>query len=196
VRRGGFKTISLLSGRWKAAGAVASAVASAAAGAVVAAVTALGPMAALAPPSNAAMDAGRAATLSDTQALLACPSPKGLVPFTAHTKTAADHEAATFDRVSLTADLHISAQSWWPQVREMWKAQLASPDIQLSGTVRPGVPLAQTAYSVLIPTKCGRKLVADSLMVTLIPLQQPTSTGTELFFLNRDGRALVYFVYP
>jgi len=38
--------------------------------------------------------------------------------------------------------------------------------------------------------------VEDSLMVTLLPLQQPTSTGTSLFFLNRDGRVLVYFVYP
>jgi hypothetical protein len=78
----------------------------------------------------------------------------------------------------------------------MWKAQQASPVIQLSGTVRPGVPLAHSNYSVLIPTKCGRKLVEDSPMVTLIPTQQPTSTGTELFFLDRDGRALVYFVYP
>jgi hypothetical protein len=167
-----------------------------AASAVIAALIALGPMSAFASPSNAAMDAGRVATLSETQALLVCPSSKGLAPFTARTKTAADQEAATFDRLSLKADLHVSDQSWWPQVREMWKAQQASPELQLSGTVRPGVPLAQTAYSVLIPTKCGRKLGEDSLMVTFLPLRQPTSTGTELFFRDRDGRVLVYFVYP
>ena len=194
MRSGGFMPITPRSGRAghsgrrKAAGAVIAA--------VIAVLIAFGPMAAIASPSNTAMDAGRVATLTETQALLACPSSKGLAPFTAHTKMAADHEAAIFDRLSLKEDLRISDQSWWPQVREMWKAQQASPELQLSGTVRPGVPLAQTAYSVLIPSKCGRKLVEDSLMVTLLPLQQPTSTGTSLFFLNRDGRVLVYFVYP
>jgi hypothetical protein len=76
----------------------------------------------------------------------------------------------------------------------MWKAQQSTPDLKLSGSARPAVPLKGNSYAILITPTCGQRLVDDSQLVNLVTSKGVT--GTSLFSLDRNGRALVYFVYP
>jgi hypothetical protein len=59
--------------------------------------------------------------------------------------------------------------------------------------------LSWSAYSVLVRSSCGRALVGNSLIVDVGPRQTHPphcyACVSTLFFLDRRGRALSYYLY-
>jgi hypothetical protein len=57
-------------------------------------------------------------------------------------------------------------------------------------------PLAKSGYAVIVRSSCGQSLVSRSLQVTIGPRDMRCDAcRTQLFFLDRHGHALVYYVY-
>jgi hypothetical protein len=130
-------------------------------------------------------------------ALRLCPRAAGLVPFTAGARAAARSSSLSYGRVSLSRDLADSDRAWQPSVRAMWHGHPpgASQDVRIRGVSGDATP-----YRVIVHRSCGGGLISRSLAVTVGPLTQPGEAECEacaetLFFVDRRGRALIYFVY-
>jgi hypothetical protein len=130
-------------------------------------------------------------------ALRLCPRAAGLVPFTAGARAAARSSSLSYGRVSLSRDLADSDRAWQPSVRAMWHGHPsgASQDVRIRGVSGGDA----TPYRVIVHRSCGGGLISRSLAVAVGPLTQPGEAEcdacAETFFVDRRGRALIYFVY-
>ena len=132
-------------------------------------------------------------------ALALCPNPQGLEPFTSAAARLARRAAASYDRQNLETDLRNSDRAWWPQVRRMWRR--GRPVTGLTNHVVLGSePTAQSGFAVFMSPACGTTTLKKSLMVTIGPSQAGSgphcsACNSHLFFINRRGRPLIYFLY-
>jgi hypothetical protein len=136
---------------------------------------------------------------SATVALGACPNPAGLEPFDQQTQAAALRLLRTLAPNSLIAVLQQTDRSWWPNVATR------SPQVPTGTTATELIsaePASQSPYSILVKSACGAQLLQDSLAVVVGP-PGSNSPGpaycdacrATVFFLNRSGHPLVYFLY-
>jgi hypothetical protein len=129
-------------------------------------------------------------------ALSACPNPAGLERFDRTTTKLAVRIAAGYDRTSLAADLRDSDPAWWPQVRQMWRS--GRPALGVDSQVVEGwQPGPKIAFAVIVRFACGPKLLAQSLTVGIGPRYRHGCDAcvSSLFFVDRRGRALIYYLY-
>jgi hypothetical protein len=128
-----------------------------------------------------------------------CPNPSGLETFTVRTARLALRVAATYDHKSLDTDLRNSDRAWWPQVRRMWASGHPGKGVAFR-VVLGAEPTAKSAYAVFMGPACGASTLAKSLMVSVGP-RQPVrgphcvACNSQLFFVDRQGRALIYYLY-
>jgi hypothetical protein len=132
-------------------------------------------------------------------ALAACPNPAGLERFDSTTTKAAVRIAGSYERISLANDLRNSDRAWWPQVRDAWRSGKPSKEALNRVVYGSGEPLARNGYSVIVRFSCGNALVAKSLIVGIGPRQTHPpycdACISTLFFVDRRGRALIYYLY-
>jgi hypothetical protein len=132
-------------------------------------------------------------------ALALCPNLQGLEPFTSTTLSLARRAAWSYGRNSLDTDLRNSDRAWWPEVRRMWGT--GRPGTGFAGHVVLGFePTARSGFAVFAGPACGTATLKRSLMVTIGPSQvRPgphcSACNSHLFFINRHGRPLIYFLY-
>ena len=131
-------------------------------------------------------------------ALALCPNPSGLVAFSAKARKAAVQAAKAYDRASLAADLRNSDRAWWSNVRKMWASGHPGTDVEKRVVLGSG-PTAASGLSVFMGPACGASTLAKSLMVTIGPPQSPGNVcdacRSHLFFVDRAGRPLIYYLY-
>ncbi len=132
-------------------------------------------------------------------ALAACPNPAGLERFSSTTAKTAVRIAGAYERVSVANDLRNSDPAWWPQVRDAWRSGKPPKEALKRVVYGAGEPLARNGYSVIVRFSCGGALVAKSLIVGIGPRQTHppycSACISRLFFVDRRGRALIYFLY-
>jgi hypothetical protein len=126
-------------------------------------------------------------------ALAACPSPTGLRPVNLAATSGAVASASDYAHTSQALGLRASDRAWWPQVRSIWREgrpQLATEVVEGSG------PLSRSDYSTIVRFSCGSSLVAKSILVLVgPPHMRCDACRSKLFFVNRRGRALLYYIY-
>jgi len=132
-------------------------------------------------------------------AVTLCPNPVGLQPFDDATIALALKAALAYHHTSLTTDLRASDRSWWPNVRAMW-ASTKRRTGPLSVTVVGSEPAATSSFAVFMRPACGAATLGQSLMVTVGPTQSSpgphcAACSSPLFFVDRHGRPLLYYVY-
>ena len=121
-------------------------------------------------------------------ALTACPNPQGLQPVAVAARTAAVKSATRFNPSSRAFDLRGSDRAWWPLVGRV-------PD-PVNEVVDNSEPLTRSGYSVIVRFSCGSSLVSKSLEVTVGPRNaRCDACRSQLFFVNRRGHTLLYYVY-
>ena len=133
-------------------------------------------------------------------ALGACPSPSGLRRPDALVEAQARVAAILYGRVSLATDIANSDRAWRPQVRAMWSYDSGKPLAAETRVVRSETPAGASGYRIIVRRSCGAPLIRRSIVVTVAPAtpvgQSPCEACAEhVFFLDRRGRALIYFVY-
>jgi hypothetical protein len=129
-------------------------------------------------------------------ALAACPNPAGLERFSATSRSLAVQIAAGFGRTRLAADLRHSDRAWWPAVHRAWRT--GRPDQGMPSEAVRGTALGADMFqSDVARNSCGSGLVADSLDVVIGPrnLRGSNDLTTNLVFVNRRGRPLVYWIH-
>jgi hypothetical protein len=131
-------------------------------------------------------------------ALGACPNPAGLERFNAAAAKLAARIAGSYGRRSLSVDLRGSDRAWWPQVRRMWRSGKPG-DGTLNQVVYGTRRGPDIAYAAVVRYSCGAALTAKSLTVGVGPRQtRPpycSACRSTLFFVDRRGRALLYYLY-
>jgi hypothetical protein len=129
-------------------------------------------------------------------ALAACPNPAGLERFSATSRSLAVQIAAGFGRTGLAADLRHSDRAWWHAVRHNWRTGRPARGMT-SDAVRGSKLGAHMFQSDVARYSCGPRLVADSLDVVVGPrhLRGSNDVTTNVVFVNRHGRPLVYWVH-
>ena len=134
---------------------------------------------------------------SKGQALSLCPSAAGLEPFDAAATSLARKAAGQYVRKSLGTDLRDSDRAWWPTVKRMWKSRTQD----VAGRVVLGSePAADNGYKVFLEPSCGSAIVRRSLIVTIGPDRSGpgphcNACRSSLFFVDRGGRPLAYYLY-
>ena len=132
-------------------------------------------------------------------ALAACPSQAGLERFNSSTAKLAVRIASSYNRISLAHDLRNSDRAWWPQVRDMWKSGKPSEEALHHVVYGSGEPLSKNSYTEIVRFACGQALAAKSLIVGIGPRQDHppycAACISSMFFLDRRGRALIYYLY-
>jgi hypothetical protein len=129
-------------------------------------------------------------------ALGACPNPVGLERFDPATTRLAVRIAAGYDHTSLAVDLRNSDRAWWPQVRQMWRTGKPGQGVD-SQVVEGSQPGPNIAFAVIVRYACGSQLLAKSLSVGVGPRYRHGCDAcvSSLFFVDRRGRALIYYLY-
>lgn len=129
-------------------------------------------------------------------ALGACPNPAGLERFNPTTTRLAVRIAGGYDRTGLADDLRDSDRAWWPQVRQMWRAGKPGRGVD-SQVVEGWQPGPSIAFAVIVRYACGPQLLAKSLTVGIGPRHRHGCDAcvSSLFFVDRRGRALIYYLY-
>jgi hypothetical protein len=136
-----------------------------------------------------------APVVSKGGALSLCPSSAGLAPFSAATVKAATYAADAYPMVNETAGLALSDQAWWPQVRSESRNNKVGPT---GWTPTRSEPLVKAGdLSSIIRRSCGQALVRLSELVGVAPNGRGNCDAcrSNLFFLNRHGRTLLYYIY-
>ena len=131
--------------------------------------------------------------------LALCPSHRGLEAFTASSGRAALEAAGSYDRRSLETDLDNSDPAWWPDVRVMWRSGRPQSGL-VNHTVVGSVPATRSGFAAFLAPACGDWTLERSLVVTIGPRQSGrgphcVACNSQLFFIDRDGRALIYYLY-
>jgi hypothetical protein len=119
-----------------------------------------------------------------------------LEPFDAEATQGAVAEAGSYGHDSESSDLANSDPSWQAQVHASWSQNGASNDKIVVGSPRSADSLDA---AMIIRHACGDNLVTESIAVPVRP-QSANTTGCNacaytVFFVNRGGQPLVYFVY-
>jgi hypothetical protein len=134
--------------------------------------------------------------------LALCPNPQGLQPFTSSTVKLARQAAARYDRKSLETDLSNADRAWWLEVRRMWRSGHPGKGFFNYGrlVVLGAEPAAQSGFQVFMRPACGVTTLKRSLMVTIGPSRAGPgphcdACDSHLFFVNRRGRPLIYYLY-
>jgi hypothetical protein len=129
-------------------------------------------------------------------ALGACPNPAGLERFDPTTIKLAVRIAGGYDRTSLAVDLRNSDRAWWPQVRHMWRSGTPGQGVD-SQVVEGSQSGPNIAFAVIVGYACGSTLLAKSLTVAVGPRYRHGCDAcvSSLFFVDRCGRALIYYLY-
>jgi hypothetical protein len=129
-------------------------------------------------------------------ALAACPNAAGLERFDPATTKLAVRIAGGYDRTSLAVDLGNSDRAWWPEVRQMWRSGESGQGVD-SQVVEGSQPGPHIAFAVIVRYACGSKLLAKSLTVGIGPRYRHGCDAcvSSLFFVDRRGRALIYYLY-
>lgn len=119
---------------------------------------------------------------------VACPSPQGLRPFDRSARTAAIDAAKQID-LTFHNGLRLSDRAWWPGYYSD----------QIDGLYQGGrhsVARVQFAvddiYAPAVSRACGASLVRDSLVI-VVGRSDYSDQVSHLYFLDRDGRALLYW---
>lgn len=118
-----------------------------------------------------------------------CPAPAGLRAFDARARAAAANAARHVDVAPLWNGLQFSDRAWW--------AGLYTD--QIDGQYGQGVhrvvsvrPAAADPYAGAAARACGQAVLALSLAIIVGPGVY-SSQVSHLFFLDRDGRPLLYW---
>jgi hypothetical protein len=128
-------------------------------------------------------------------ALAACPNPAGLQSFTTSATAAAIQSASRYLRVSEAADLRGSDRAWWPLVRQMWQSRKPGKGAETEAALG-SEHASRSGYAVIVRYSCGKSLVAKSLLVTVGQRNaRCVACRSQVFLIDRRGRALIYFVY-
>ena len=129
-------------------------------------------------------------------ALGACPNPAGLERFDPAATKLAVRIAGGYDHTSLAVDLRNSDRAWWPQVRRMWRSGKPGQGVD-SQVVEGSQPGPNIAFAVIVRYACGSTLLAKSLTVGIGPRYRHGCDAcvSSLFFVDRRGRALIYYLY-
>ena len=124
-----------------------------------------------------------------------CPNPEGLRQFTPPVTSAAVASAGRYDRVSEAVDLRASDRAWWAAVRTVWRTGTPGKGAE-NQVVDGSEALGRSGYAVIVRASCGESLVSRSLQVTIGPRHMRCAAcRSQLFFVNRRGHALLYYVY-
>jgi hypothetical protein len=97
--------------------------------------------------------------------------------------------------VKETAALALSDRAWWPQVRREWKNNRHGT---ASWTVASTEPAAKAGgLGSIVSRSCGHALVPLSQLVVVKPVGATNCVACQshLFFVDRRGRALLYYIY-
>lgn len=126
-----------------------------------------------------------------------CPNPRGLGAFGSAPTRLASQVAALYDRRSLATDLRNTDRAWWPHVRTLWNSSGAS---RAKTVVLGSQSAASSGFAIFLRPACGTATVSRSLMVTVGPSQSGpgphcNACNSHLFYVNRGGRPLLWFVY-
>ena len=131
-------------------------------------------------------------------ALALCPNHRGLEPFTREATELALRAAAVYGHRNLETDLQNSDRAWWPDVRQLWRTAHPRSGVG-SGVVLGSEPTMQSGYALFMGPACGSLTVQRSLVVTIGPSLAGHShcdaCRSHLFFIDRRGRPLIYFLY-
>jgi hypothetical protein len=132
-------------------------------------------------------------------ALALCPNPDGLKAFTSKATTLALQAAASYDRRNVETDLRNSDRAWWPQVRRIWRTGRPGKGV-VNRVVLGSERAAKSGFAVFLRPACGTPNLMRSLIVTVGPTQagqRPhcSACNAHLFFIDRRGRPLIYFLY-
>jgi sugar lactone lactonase YvrE len=119
----------------------------------------------------------------------ACPGLGSLRPFDRSTRAAAIDAARRIDRSPLWSGLKLSDRSWWTG---FYTDQIDGHYEQGLHRVVSVGPAIGDPYSSAVAHACGRRLVQSSLAVVVGPGVYSDQIS-HLFFLNRDGHALLYW---
>ena len=126
---------------------------------------------------------------------LTLPNPDGLRAFTPLVTSAAIASAGRYDRVSEAVDLRASDRAWWAAVQALWHTGRPAKGAE-DQVVDGAEALGRSGYAVIVRASCGNALVARSLQVTIGPRHtRCAACRSQLFFVNRRGHALLYYVY-
>jgi hypothetical protein len=117
-----------------------------------------------------------------------CPSPSGLRPFDAGARAKAVEEAKVLD-TGFWGNVRLSDRAWWPGVYA--DAVDAFYDPGAHRVVSVGAA-ANDLYAAAVARSCGEELVHESLAIVVGPSEY-SSQVSHLYFLDRDGRALLYW---
>jgi hypothetical protein len=117
-----------------------------------------------------------------------CPSPSGVRPFGASARTQAVREAKVLD-TGFWGDLGVSDRAWWPGVYADAVDTFYDPGAHR--VVSLGAA-ADDLYAGAVTRSCGQALVDKSLAIVVGPSEY-SSQVSHLYFLDREGRALLYW---
>jgi hypothetical protein len=97
--------------------------------------------------------------------------------------------------VSEAVDLRDSDRAWWPAVRAVWRSGKPGNGA-LNQVVDGSEPLSRSGYAVFARAGCAEALVPESLLVVVGPRDQRCAAcRSQVFFVDRRGRALIYYIY-
>ncbi len=124
-----------------------------------------------------------------------CPNPDGLERFTGTSVGAARRVAARYGDASRAADLAVSDRAWWPQVKRDWARRHSALGHFAVVAYEPAAD--NRAASAMIARACGKSLVEFTEIVAVRPkrgARRCNACGSELFFVQRRRRPLIYFI--
>lgn len=118
-----------------------------------------------------------------------CPSPDGLRSFDAAATKAAIRAAQVVDIPPFARGLRLSDPSWWAG----FYADQIDGRYQIGRHhVHAAAPASADPYSGAVSKRCGAALVRDSLAI-VVGHGVYSDQVSHMFFLDRDGRALLYW---
>jgi hypothetical protein len=126
-----------------------------------------------------------------------CPSPSGLQSFGSSQQTEARQIATEYGNRSLRVDLHVADRTMWSEIRTRWRTGNHQVEHSLD-SVLGVVPAAhESRRGSWVLSSCGAALVGKSLVVIVGPKNLLcVACVTEMFFINRLGHPLLYWVAP
>ncbi|HXR10957.1 MAG TPA: hypothetical protein VN770_01570 [Gaiellaceae bacterium] len=130
-----------------------------------------------------------AATLPPGPAATSCPAPSGLQPFDAAERSAAVAAAKVVDIAPFDRGLQLTDRSWWSG---FYTDQIDGQYGVGRHHVYTVGPAAADPYSGAVARRCGAALVHDSLAIVVGPGVYSDQVS-HMYFLDRDGRALLYW---
>jgi sugar lactone lactonase YvrE len=117
-----------------------------------------------------------------------CPSPSGLRPFDAGARAQAVREAKVLD-TGFWTNIRLSDRAWWPGVYADAVDGFYDPGAHRVVSVGAAT---DDLYAAAVAQSCGEALVRGSLAIVVGPSGY-SSQVSHLYFVDRNGRALLYW---